>query len=227
MLFVNYRLTEPLVLQLLRPFPNQKASRRPSSPTSCQTTSRSNPVPLRCDTSAWSDTSSVKSPTELSPASYDGESLARDNAAAAPLNVVYIDLIPPNSQIDISGNWDTLSSHLPNQSAAVNYVQISQQPRHLRSIDPTVTLVSKVPIDANSFFTVSIQDTIVFTEVTTLVLAGLLKDGDVDGPKLYRTTLVPGFWETISNCAGKFVGLTPVSQDLNAVMPSRSNTIYY
>jgi len=62
-------------------------------------------------------------------------------------------------------------------------------------------LVSKAPIDANSFFTVSIQDTVVFTEVTTLVLAGPLNDGDVDGPKLYRTTLVPGYWETISNCA--------------------------
>jgi hypothetical protein len=214
MLFVNHLLTVPLVLQLLRPFPNQKASRRSSSPTSCQTKSRSSPLPLRCDTSAWSDTSSVKSPTELSPTSYDGESLARDSAAAAPLNVVYIDLIPPNSQIDISGNWDALSCHLTDQSAAVHYVQISQQPRHLRSIDPTVTLVSKAPIDANSFFTVSIQDTVVFTEVTTLVLAGPLNDGDIDGPKLYRTTLVPGYWETISNCAGKFVGLTPVSQAL-------------
>ena len=207
-LIVNHLLTETLVLQLLRPFSDAaKAPRQSSSPTPRKKPSRSSPLPLRCDTKAWSDTSSVNSPTELSPSSYDGES-ARDNAAATLLNVIYIDLVTPNGDLDkgdMSGNWGASSCHLTHQTAAVNYVQSSQQPRYLRCIDPTVTLLSRTPIDANSYFTVSIQDTVVFTEVTTLVLAGPLNDGDVDGPFLYRTTLVPGYWETISNCAGKLV----------------------
>ena len=205
-LIVNHLLSEPLVLQLLRPFLDPaKVPRRSSSPTSRKETSRSSPLPLRCDTKACSDTSSVSSPTELSPSSYDDESLARDNAVSTLLNVIYIDLVAPNGDLgkeDMSKDWDAPSCH---QTAAVNYVQISQQPRHLRCIDPTVTMLSKTPIEANSFFTVSIQDTVVFSEATTLVLAGPLNDGDVDGPFLYRTTLVPGYWETISNCASKFV----------------------
>lgn len=208
-LIVNYLLTETLVLQLLRPFSEAtSAPRRSSSPTPRKKLSRGSPLPLRCDTKTGSDTSSVNSPTELSPSSYDDESLAWDNAAATLLNVIYIDLVAPNGDLDkgdMSGNWGASSCHLTYQTAAVNYVQSSQQPRHLRCIDPTVTLLSKTPIDANSFFTVSVQDSVVFTEVTTLVLAGPLNDGDVDGPFLYRTTLVPGYWETISNCAGKLV----------------------
>ncbi|KAK2463028.1 hypothetical protein APHAL10511_004683 [Amanita phalloides] len=181
------------VLKLLRPYPIHPKTRRLSSPGPQRDMSILSS--LRHDVDTWSDTSSVRSPSEAP--SSDGEN--QDST----LNVVYIDLVPENRgplKGDLSGNWNT-SSCLTDQLQAVNHVQISQQPRHIRNIDPTVTLVSRNLVEANSVVAVRMEDQIVFSEVTTLELAGPADIGEVNGAKLYRTKLVPGYWEIISNCA--------------------------
>ncbi|KAF8622939.1 hypothetical protein AX15_006616 [Amanita polypyramis BW_CC] len=195
------------LLELLRPSPQpQKSPRRSTSPIYSQDAPGNGPLSLRCDTNSQSDASSPTTPQKLSPASCDDQVAEGKSTETDLLNVIYIDIVPPDQNsldlaTDSSGTCHGSSYPLSDHALNVNYVQISQQPRHLRYIDPTVALISQTAINANSFFTVRVRDTVIFTEVTALVRVGPLNDGESDGPQLYRTTLVPGYWETISNSA--------------------------
>ncbi|KAL0955525.1 hypothetical protein HGRIS_001763 [Hohenbuehelia grisea] len=78
-----------------------------------------------------------------------------------------------------------------------NVFRPSSQPRPLKSIDPTVTFLSRTTITAESFFTVFFDNAPVFQETTSLVLLSLPEQPESDGSLFYSTSLVPGFWKTI------------------------------
>lgn len=188
--------------KLLDPFLTE--SRRSSSPFHCPRTTPKTPS-LRCDTGDFSDAASIQSPSLSDEMSPGCESQFSDDKSN-PVNVIYIDILPPSNAamlLDVTdqSSWRRqLPSYLTNHIEHVNYVQISQHPRHLRYIDPTITLVSPSIISARSSFTVRVQDAIVFTETIALATAGSLSD-DCNTAHLYRTSLVPGYWEAISRSA--------------------------
>jgi transcriptional enhancer factor len=85
-----------------------------------------------------------------------------------------------------------------------NVARASQQPRHITEIEPTITLLSPTSISAQSHFTVQTDDGVIFSEVTPLEAVGT---STMDHSLLYRSLLIPGFWETIvhSSDASKYV----------------------
>lgn len=88
---------------------------------------------------------------------------------------------------------------VPDGRSRKNVIQISQRPRPLRSIDPTVTFISRSPVSARSYFTVKSAGVSVFSETTPLMPIGPAPDGAL----LYSTTLVPGCWDEISESSGE------------------------
>jgi transcriptional enhancer factor len=128
--------------------------------------------------------------------------------------VIHIDFLP-----DEAGPLDSLfdlqlfpafdkSSTMPSDDV----VRVSQHPRPLRSIDPTVTFLSDSPISAKSTFAVLSSGMTVFSETTILTPAGTVPDGG-NGRLLYSTTLVPGFWHKISTSSGMLYA-PPFSDDV-------------
>ncbi|KAJ7724575.1 hypothetical protein DFH07DRAFT_1067010 [Mycena maculata] len=102
--------------------------------------------------------------------------------------VMYIDIIPEG---------------LPDQADSAKYyspwsdngeiIHASNHPRHLRSINPTVSFTSGVSLVAHSQFTVYSEDLILHAETVPLLL---LKE-KAPGGFLYSTRLVPKYWKTI------------------------------
>ncbi|KAK0196277.1 hypothetical protein F5146DRAFT_321722 [Armillaria mellea] len=82
---------------------------------------------------------------------------------------------------------------------------ISDEPRPIRAIDPTLAFVSRSPIAANSNFTVLVDGVVVFSEMTSLTLHDTPPAEAAHGPDglLYTTSLVPGYWKTISESSGE------------------------
>ncbi|KAJ7142700.1 hypothetical protein C8R44DRAFT_924328, partial [Mycena epipterygia] len=72
-----------------------------------------------------------------------------------------------------------------------NITHVSRFPRGIGYIDPTVTLVSRSTILAQSKFTVCTEEGTVHVETVTL------KSMPSPAGVLHRTTLVPGYWKTI------------------------------
>lgn len=117
--------------------------------------------------------------------------------------VIHIDILPDDiSCLDSLPDLPLLSGfdNFPTL-ACDDVVRVSQQPRPLRSIDPTVTFLSDVPIMAKSTFTVVSSGMTVFSEVTTLTSAGQAPNS-TGGALLYSTTLVPGYWQKITESSG-------------------------
>jgi transcriptional enhancer factor len=159
----------------------------------------------QCDTDSSSDTSSLP-PTPTEP--------TMDISRKSSRTVIHIDFLP-----DEAGPLDSLfdlqlfpafdkSSTMPSDDV----VRVSQHPRPLRSIDPTVTFLSDSPISAKSTFAVLSSGMTVFSETTILTPAGTVPDGG-NGRLLYSTTLVPGFWHKISTSSGMLYA-PPFSDDV-------------
>lgn len=146
---------------------------------------------FQCDTDSSSDTSSMPAtPTEPS------TDLSKKKSSRI---VIHIDILPDDiSCLDSLPDLPLLSGfdNFPTL-ACDDVVRVSQQPRPLRSIDPTVTFLSDVPIMAKSTFTVVSSGMTVFSEVTTLTSAGQAPNS-TGGALLYSTTLVPGYWQKIT-----------------------------
>ena len=85
-------------------------------------------------------------------------------------------------------------------------IRSNNYPRHFHDIDPTITFLSHSVSNARSYFTVHLGDRLVFSESTTLELVDPddPSTSNVDGI-LYKTPLVPGFWDTISQSPGKSI----------------------
>ncbi|KAK0209501.1 hypothetical protein IW262DRAFT_510324 [Armillaria fumosa] len=105
--------------------------------------------------------------------------------------------------IDILPNDAT---HRHNSAAASasaitdNARRISDEPRPIRVIDPTLAFVSGSLITANSNFTVLVEGVVVFSETTSLTLRDTPPVEATPGTNglFYTTPLVPGYWKTIS-----------------------------
>ena len=130
-----------------------------------------------------------------------------------PDTIVYIDLLSdhlPSSPI--SGGEEATSWTSTNEAIAeerswtergYKIERASHLPRHLRDIDPTITLLSRAETSAQSHFSVHTDDGIVFSETTALEPLDPTSAPTADGSLLYKTSLVPGFWDTISQSPGK------------------------
>jgi transcriptional enhancer factor len=183
------------VLKLISPL------RRPYRSTSLS------PEFQRCESESGSE-SSTSAPTTPIEAHATLQSLLYrgvESREKMPNNIVYIDLLRPGS----SGNgpfWTSPSQVAEERSLVergCRIVRATNHPRHLRDIDPTITFLSHSLSNARSCFTVHLGDRLIFSESTTLELV------DPDGPStsnvdgiLYKTLLVPEFWDTISKSPG-------------------------
>lgn len=166
---------------------------------------------LLYDSESSSD-SSISSPTTPTEAHATLQSLlyrgVEPRAEEIPRTIMYIDLWTDQSSPPIDGEvtWTSSDEALEEEQSWIErghkVERSSQQPRVLREIDPTVTLMSQTAISAQSHFTVHTDDGIVFSETTTLQPVDL-SDAPTTNSFLYKTSLVPGFWETILNKPGK------------------------
>jgi len=174
------------LLKLLTPYRPQNRTTRFQSlnPTGCASDSDSN-----------SDGSAPPTPTEahatLQSLLYRGVGgLGRDDE---PRNVIYIDLLP--ADMSSAAGAMQVSPPVPSTSGH-NVVRASQSPRHVRQIDPTVTLLARSSMVARSHFIVRSRAGVVHSEVTTMELVGSTS-GVAEGQLLYSTKLVPKFWNEI------------------------------
>jgi transcriptional enhancer factor len=130
---------------------------------------------------------------------YSPMSSAGDDLSPSPSSsdhaVMYIDILPegsPEPSPSSSSPW----------AATGNIVRTPDYPRPLRSISPTVSFMSSVPIVAQSRFTVYSEDLILHAETVPLVP---VLDHAPGGPGLlYSTPLVPQFWAVILESPGTY-----------------------
>lgn len=179
----------PPVLKLLTPYrPHHRAPR---------------PAPLNIsgsasDSDSNSDGSVPATPTEahatLQSLLYRGVGgLGRDEE---PRNIIYIDLLPEHAP---TGSGETLPP--VSSSSDENVIRASQQPRHIRDINPTVTLLAPSPMVAKNHFIVRSRSGVVHSEVTEMTLVGPAPGG-ARNELLYSSELVPAFWNEICKSSG-------------------------
>ncbi|KDR69909.1 hypothetical protein GALMADRAFT_104012 [Galerina marginata CBS 339.88] len=219
-----------LVLNLLTP--NRRPCRTPSLSPEFQHRDGHltyGPPSLRYESESCSD-SSVSSPTTPTEAHATLQNLlyrgVEPRAEEAPDTIVYIDLLPKDSP----SSWSPSPSQVAEEHLWVErgykVLRASQQPRHLQDIDPTITLLSHVPTSAQSYYTVYTDEGAIFSESTPLESVDPSTPTGND-PLLYKTSLVPGFWERISQSsdASQYVIVQRVIQDASSSSAS-SPTIF-
>lgn len=117
---------------------------------------------------------------------------------------MYIDLLHSNSSSNDNGPYWAPPGQVAEERLLVEHghkiVRATHYPRQLRDIDPTITLLSKSVINATSYFTVHLEDRVIYSESTTLEQVESATS-NVDGI-LYKTSLVPGLWDTITRSSG-------------------------
>jgi transcriptional enhancer factor len=137
-----------------------------------------------------------------------------------PNNIVYLDLLRQGSSVnDNDPSW-TSPSQVAEECSLMErgyrIIRSNNYPRHLHDIDPTITFLSPSVSNARSYFTVHLGDRLIFSESTPLELVN--PDGPstskVDGI-LYKTSLVPGFWDTISQSPGMCIEFPAEFHHLN------------
>ncbi|PPQ73543.1 hypothetical protein CVT24_007453 [Panaeolus cyanescens] len=166
------------------------------------------PPPLRYESESCSDSSgsTPATPTEahatLQSLLYRG---VEPRVEETPETIVCIDLLPeelPNGQSPLKPSGEQAAEEQQWLERGYKVVHAAQQPRYLRDIDPTITLLSHSPTTAQSHFTVYTDDGIVFSETTDLeIVESSSAHEPMDGGLLYRTSLVPGYWGTIGQSA--------------------------
>lgn len=119
-----------------------------------------------------------------------------------PSTIVYIDLVKA-PLLASERSWTPSSEALAEERSwserGCNVARASQHPRHITEIEPTITFMSPTPVSARSHFTVHTEEGIIFSESTPLEAIGSSPASEAD--RLYRTLLIPGFWETIVHSA--------------------------
>ncbi|KAJ7610712.1 hypothetical protein DFH06DRAFT_1485457 [Mycena polygramma] len=138
--------------------------------------------PAYAGSSASSD-SSCNSPVSplMAGQAFSGPSCARHI-------VMYIDILP-------DGAIDAVGKPSPSMSLeSGDVVHASERPRHLGSINPTVTFVAQSPLVAQSRFSVYSEERMLHAETTPLAP---VEDTPISG-FLYSTSLVPEYWKLIS-----------------------------
>jgi transcriptional enhancer factor len=200
------------------------------------------PPSLRYESESCSD-SSASSPTTPNEAHATLQNLlyrgVEPRLEETPDTIVYIDLLSEGSPIDNTGNtddqlkssWSSSSSQVAEERSWVErgytVVRTSQHPRHLRDIDPTITFLSRVATSGHSYYTVWTDEGIIFSESTALEPLDTPATTS-DNAYLYKTSLVPSFWETISHSsdASQYVIIQRVIQDASSPSASSEHTIF-
>ncbi|KAH9485766.1 Conidiophore development regulator abaA [Psilocybe cubensis] len=198
------------------------------------------PPSLRYESESCSD-STASSPTTPTEAHATLQSLlyrgVEPRIEETPDTIVYIDLLPFDAPIDANGSdidplkssWTSSPSQVAEERSWIErgykVVRASQQPRHIRDIDPTITLLSQSTTSAHSYFTVYTDEGIAFSEMS--VLQPVEPRSTAETSHLYSTSLVPGFWSTIaqSSDASQYVIIQRVVQD-PASSSASSSTIF-
>ena len=200
----NFRVGDELiemfpVLSLLSPLrhPYRSTSQSPELYSHCESESGS-------ESSTSVPTTPIGAHATLQSLLYRGV----ESREKMPNNIVYIDLLRPGSPpIDGNDPFWTSPSQVAEERSLVErgyrIIRSNNYPRLLRDIDPTVTFLAHSVSNARSYFTVHSGERLIFSESTTLELVNPddPKSSNVDGI-LYKTLLVPGFWDTISQSPG-------------------------
>ena len=124
-----------------------------------------------------------------------------------PNTIVYIDILHPDHSINVDSSLKSSGQVAEEHSwveRGYKIIRATQYPRHLCDIDPTITLLSHSMTNARSYFTVYSEDRLIFSESTILEVVD--SASDVDGV-LYKTSLVPGLWDLISQSTGMTIKL--------------------
>ncbi|KAF9525005.1 hypothetical protein CPB83DRAFT_860393 [Crepidotus variabilis] len=174
------------------------------------------PPSLHYDSESSSD-SSISSPATPTEAHATLQSLlyrgVEPRIEEIPNNIVYIDVLTSHqaSTAGSTTSWTSTPEALAEERSWIdrghNIARASEQPRHIQAIDPMITLLSQTETSARSHFTVHSDDGVVFSEMTDLEPVDTSALPTADGSLLYRTPMVPGFWDTIvrSDNASKYV----------------------
>ncbi|KAK0435538.1 hypothetical protein EV421DRAFT_1908612 [Armillaria borealis] len=127
-------------------------------------------------------------------ASFGFPSHEKQNSESPGRHTYCIDILPDDATHRHSSATTSASAITDNAR------RISDEPRPIRAIDPTLAFVSRSPIAANSNFTVLVDGVVVFSEMTSLTLRDTPPVEAASGTDglLYTTPLVPGYWKTIS-----------------------------
>ncbi|KAJ6461923.1 hypothetical protein C8R47DRAFT_104122 [Mycena vitilis] len=154
---------------------------------------------------------------------YAGSSASSDSSCNSPVSpsmagqasyvrhiVIYIDILP-------EGAPDAVCEPSPPVCLeSGDVVHASERPRHLGSINPTVTLVAPSSLVAHSRFSVYSEERMMHAETAPLVL---VEDAPVSG-FLYSTLLVPAYWKVISESEDptQFTIYQEVCRDANSAI---------
>ncbi|KAF8161516.1 hypothetical protein B0H34DRAFT_383046 [Crassisporium funariophilum] len=198
------------------------------------------PPPLRYESESCSE-SSASSPTTPTEAHATLQNLLYRGVEPRaeemlPDTIVYIDLLredaPISGRIDdlLKTSWTSSTQTAEERSwveRGYKVVRASQHPRHIRDIDPTITLIARSPTMARSHFTVYSGNNVIFSESTPLEPLDPGVAPSVEGALLYKTTLAPGFWERIfqSSDASQYAIMQRVVQEARS-STSSSPTIF-
>ena len=192
------------VLSLLSPLQLERPYR--STSLSPEFHYRDDLPPFLCESESGSDSSTSTPGTPIETHANLQSLLYRgvESREKMPTNIIYIDLLRPGSSIDDDGPFWTSPSQVTEERSLAEHgcriIRATEYPRHLRDIDPTITLLSQSTSNARSHFTVHLRDRLMFSESTKLELVDP-STSNVDG-FLYKTLLVPGYWDTISQSPG-------------------------
>ncbi|KAJ7895394.1 hypothetical protein B0H13DRAFT_2338885 [Mycena leptocephala] len=138
---------------------------------------------------AYSGSSASSDSSCTSPVSPFQEGQASASAPCARHTIMYIDILPVGTPEAVG------KTSPPMWLETGDVVHASERPRHLASINPTVTFMSLVPVAAQSRSTVYSEDRVPVHADTTPLTP--VVDAPVPG-FLYSTTLVPEYWKVIS-----------------------------
>jgi hypothetical protein len=144
---------------------------------------------------AYSGSSASSDSSCTSPVSPFQEGQASASAPCARHTIMYIDILPVGTPEAVG------KTSPPMWLETGDVVHASERPRHLASINPTVTFMSLVPVAAQSRSTVYSEDRVPVHADTTPLTP--VVDAPVPG-FLYSTTLVPEYWKVISESPGKY-----------------------
>ncbi|KAK0468858.1 hypothetical protein IW261DRAFT_1012673 [Armillaria novae-zelandiae] len=174
---------------------------------------------LNCDSASSSGSASVPITPTDEVASFGFPSHEKQNSDNHGRHNYCIDILPDDAAHRHSSATTSASAITDNAR------RISDEPRPIRAIDPTLAFVSRSPIAANSNFTVLVDGVVVFSEMSSLTLRDTPPVEAAPGTDslLYTTPLVPGYWKTISESSDptKYI----IYQDI-VETPHASGTLY-
>lgn len=148
------------------------------------------------------------------PTDYQFPRHATDEQPTSPAHtqtVVYIDILPESVNSPSAGSkpLPPLSSDVLSSSEVeeTNAICISPEPRSLRAIDPTIAFITQADVSAQSHFTIFF-DQLPFRSGTSPLEAVEALPGIPAGSVLYRTSIVPEFWQILCDSPGTLFPFT-------------------